>query len=730
VADTSYDSGEPSQDGDKDKILATAKERFKLCEEAESQNRREALDDLNFAAGDQWDQQVKQDREADRRPCLTINRLPQHIKQVTNDQRQNRPSIKVHAVDDAADPDTAKVLQGIIRHIEYNSNADAAYDTAFESAVRGGLGYWRVITQYVSPTSFEQEALIKRIPNRFTVFLDPHSREPDGSDANFGFIIDHIPKTQYEKLHPDSELAKDGVWESVSGSSPQWFKDDSAVIAEYFYKDFRSATIVLLSNNVSIEKDKLEEYAQALFAEQGPINLSIVKERKTLIPTIKWCKLTACEILEETEWPGQYIPIIPCYGEELDIDGKRIIKGIVRDAKDPQRMLNFWKSAETEAIALAPRAPYLVAEGQIENYENEWETANRRNHAYLTYKHMDENGNPYPLPQRQSFEPAVQAITQASMLAADDLKATTGIYDAALGARSNETSGVAIQRRNVQAQTSNFHFIDNLTRSLKHTGKILVDLIPKIYDTARSIRIVGEDGEAEVIKLYQEFERKGQKVNYDLSAGKYDVTVDVGPSFASKRQEAAASMMEVTRAVPQLMQVAGDLLVKNMDWPGSQEIAERIKKTLPPNLVDDPEQKNQPIPPQVQAQMEQMGAMVDQLTGKLNELQSEKEQKLLELESKERIEMKKLEVQLEIERARLDAKDAITLLNAQIGELERRAHVLSFNEPIQYESDALPVDPMSGAPSAEMDPEQLPTGGESPGLPMEGLTNHDDPNAF
>jgi hypothetical protein len=714
---------------DDEKILAEAKVRFALAEDADSENRTNALDDLKFAAGEQWDPQVEAGRKADRRPCFTINRLPQHIKQVTNDQRQNRPSIKVHPVDDKADVETAKIYSGLIRHIEYNSNADTAYDTAFDSAVRGGRGFWRIITDYVSPMSFDQEILIKRVRNPFSVVFDPYSKEPDGSDANFAFISEKISRDEFKAQYPDSKVASDSAFEPV-GDTQGWFTDDAVRVAEYFYKDYRSTTICLLSNGQVIEKDKIEEYAASLpvvgMTDDGQEvreDVQIVQERKTRVPVIRWCKITGSEILDKTDWLGNYIPIVPVYGEELDIDGKRILKGIVRDAKDPQRLVNYWKSAEAETIALAPKAPWIAEEGQLAGFEEDWASANTRNHAFLKYKAKSVNGVPLPPPSRQVFEPAVQAITQAAMLAADDLKATTGIHDATLGARGNETSGIAIQRRNVQAQTSNFHFVDNLTRSQRHTGRILIDLLPKVYDTARVGRILGEDGTPEIVKINEEFEQNGKLVTYDLSKGKYDATVDVGPSYASKRQEAAASMLEVVKAVPQLMQIAPDLLVKNMDWPGAQDLSERLKKTIPPNLLDDPKQKQGEVPPQIQAQMQQMGDMIDQLTQKLNTAQDAIEHKRIELESRERIEFKKLEVQLEIERAKLDAKDALALLNAEIASIQERMQYLRADQPIedvtQDQQDFGPE--AAGAMGAEVGAPGFddPTGGESPGQTME-----------
>lgn len=732
------DTTSENEDGEsgassKERVLKEAHARFELAKEAESEIRRLALEDLEFRAGKQWPDSVEQERNRDGRPCLVINRIPQFIQQITNDQRQNRPAIKVHPVDDNADVETGKVIQGLVRHIEYNSNADVAYDTAFDSAATGGFGYFRFLTEFVSPLSFDQEILIKRIRDPFSVFFDPYSQEPDGSDASWAFIIEDLSPEEFKARYPHAKLTGDPDWGSVGAQAPGWIRDGAARVAEYFYKETKDVEIVLLSNGVTLEKSKLAEYAEQIHQHQmmsgQPFeDITIVRERTAQVPVVKWCKLNADEILEETEWLGKWIPIVPVFGTDLYINGKRILEGIVRNAKDSQRMYNYWASAETEAIALAPRTPFIMAEGQDEGYQADWASANRRNHSVLKYKPTSLNGQPIGPPQRNVFEPAVGAITNARMVAAEDLKATTGIYDAALGARSNETSGVAIQRRNVQAQTSNFHFIDNLTRSLRHAGRILVDLIPRIYDTSRTARIIGDDGEQRVIKVNQHFEdESGKPIIYQLDAGKYDVTVDVGPSFASKRQEAVASMLEVTRAYPAIAQAAGDLIVKNMDWPGATEIAERLKKTLPPGLADDPKQKNTQIPPQLQQQMQQMSQMVEQLTAKLHEAQDAIETKRIELESRERIEAMKIEAAVHMKMAEIDHKDSLALLSAELEGIKHRQDLLRSGQPIVEEGFSQSYAPEAdGAMSADIGQgADHPTGGESPGPSMEGYSNDD-----
>lgn len=697
------------ESSEKDDFLKIARKRFSLAEDAESEIRKLALEDLRFRAGEQWPDDVRQSRDLDRRPCLTINRIPQFIRQITNDQRQNRPSIKVSPVDNNADVETAKVFQGIIRHIEYNSNADVAIDTAFEGAAIKGIGYFRVVTDYVTPESFEQEIFIKRVKNSFSVYLDPGYQEPDGSDANWGFIFEDLTKEDYKNQFPDSEMASMEDWRSIGDNAPGWASEETVRVAEYFYKEFQTKTLYLLSDKSVVEEDALE-----LAAASG---LEIVSKKTTQVPIIKWCKINAVEKLEETEWAGRWIPIIPVLGDELDVDGKRILEGIVRHAKDPQRMYNYWATSETEQIALAPKAPFIGVEGQFEGHENQWKQANIKNYAYLEYKPKTlAGGQAAPPPQRNVYEPAVAAITQARMQSSEDLKATTGIYDAALGNRANETSGVAIQRRANQAQTANFHYVDNLSRSLRHLGRILVDLIPKVYDTERAIRIVGEDDSQEIVFINQIFERNGKPVQYNLSAGKYDVTISNGPSYATKRQEALASMLDLTKAYPQVAQVAGDLMIKNMDWPGATEIAERLKKTMPPEIVADEKEQNQQIPPQLAQQMQQMNQMIEQLTQQNNQMQDAMKTKQMELDSKERIEMAKLETQARIELAKLDAQDARLLLETQIDQLNRQQEQMGMIQQMELENEAADFAAQEDVSGAE---NFNPTGGQSPGNYME-----------
>jgi hypothetical protein len=698
------DEQNPNEQQDDEEILATARKRFDLAADAERENRELALEDLDFSVGEQWPDAIKADRIKEAKPTLTINRLPQFIQQITNDQRQNRPSIKVSPVDDGADIETAKIYQGLIRHIEYDSNADVAYDTAFDGTVRGGLGYFRVITQYCDPYSFEQEIKIKRIRNRFMVYLDPHSQEPDGSDSEWGTIFEDISWETYRSRYKEAKNASLEDWTSIGDTVASWANAKTVRIAEYFYKVNKEVDMVLLDNGFVAEKAKLPK--------DNPHK--ILKERKALIPTIKWVIHNGLEILDSTDWLGAWIPIVPVLGNEIDVDGKRILEGVVRHAKDPQRMYNYWASAETEMIALSPKAPFIGAEGQFKGKEDQWNSANRRNIAYLEYCPVTVGGQLAPPPTRNVYEAPVMAITNARAQSAEDLKATTGIYDAGLGNRSNENSGVAIQRRAAQSQTANFHFVDNLQRSIRHLGRILVDLIPKVYDTPRSGRILGEDGETDIVKLNQIFEKpNGQKAQYNLNAGKYDVTVSSGPSYATKRQEAADTMMEFAKANPQAAPLIADLIAQNMDWPMAKEIAERLKKTLPPGVADDKDEKKQPIPPEAEQKMQQMSQMIDQLTATVHGQASQIETKQMELESKERIEFKKLEVEVALKELEVGSKESMALLAHEIESINARLQMVGINEPIDNENDV--AGPEQAAPQIN----QQPIGGLSPSEPME-----------
>jgi hypothetical protein len=639
VSATPEDRGKKSRDPAD--ILATARQRMTTAISAYSDSREDELDDLRFMAGSpdnqwQWPQDVLatrgsvQGQTINARPCLTINKLPQHVRQVTNDQRQNRPAGKVIPVDDQADIEVAEVFDGIVRHIEYISDADVAYDTACDNQVTYGEGYIRILTEYCDENTFDQDLRIGRVRNSFSVYMDPMIQDPCGSDAEWCFITEDVPKTDFERMFPTAEpissIAIRGVGDAALS---QWINEDTVRIAEYFYKEHSKATLNLYPGNQTA-------YAGSPEAKQiEMMGLKPVRTREVDIVKIKWIKTNGYEILEEADWPGKYIPVVRVVGNEFEVEGRLYVSGLVRNAKDAQRMYNYWVSQEAEMLALAPKAPFIGYGGQFEGYEQQWKTANTTNWPYLEVNPdvTDGQGAVLPLPQRAPPPLAQTGLIQAKMGAADDIKATTGQYDSSLGATSNERSGRAILARERQGDTGTYHYVDNLARAIRYVTRQLVDLIPKIYDTQRIARIIGIDGETSTVRINPMQQEPVRKIVdqagiviekiYNPSVGKYDVAVTTGPSYYTKRQEAMAAMGEILQANPQLWAVAGDLFVKNMDWPGAQEIAQRLAKTIDPKLLEASDED--PALQAAQQQIQAMGAEMEQMFGMLQNVQQSME---------------------------------------------------------------------------------------------------------
>ena len=612
----------PKNKDELEAFLSKVVKRFARVESAESINRQKAVEDLRFKAGDQWPEQIRATRTIEKRPCLTINKMKTFVHQIVNDQRQNRPAINVSPVGDRSDPETAKMLKGLIKQIERTSNADVAYDTGFDSAVSVGWGYWRVLTDYEDEDTFDQVIKICRIRNTFRVYLDPDAEEPDGSDAKWGFISDLIPRSEFEDQWPDSQVL---AWEEggIGDEYKLWATTTHVRIAEYFcYETDTRKLVALASGHVGYE-DELDESIKSEIKAKPD---SVLNEREVSVQKVKWYKLTAHDILEENDWPGKYIPIIKIIGDEVDIEGKVTLAGIIRDAKDPQRMYNYWCTSETEQVGLAPIAPWIMEEGQVEGHEDRWKQANRKAYPYLLYKATSVGGKPSPPPQRQQFAGPPAGVVQAKISAAQDMQATTGIrFDATLQERNYDESGKALKELKRVGEVGNFHYIDNLSRSLRYTGKQLIDLIPKVYDTRRILTILREDGSEERVTIDPTLgkphdQRQGQDGKlerlFNPKLGDYEVAVTIGPSFATKRAEAADSMLQFLRFLPNTAPLVADLIAKNMDWPGSEEIYERLASQLPPELQA---KHMQHLAPEAKA-------IVMSLSRNLNQLKQERDQ--------------------------------------------------------------------------------------------------------
>jgi len=627
-------------------VLIVARSRLDMAMACYSDSREDEIDDLKFYAGSpdnrwHWPADVLATRGAvqgqtiNARPCLTINKLPQHVRQVTNDQRQNRPGAKVIPVDDKADVDVAEVFNGMIRHIEYISDADVAYDTACENQVAYGEGYLRLLTEYCDDNTFDQDIKIGRVRNSFSVYMDPTIQDPTGSDAKWCFITEDVTKEDYERMYPDAApittLQSLGVGDQ---SISNWLNEDTIRIADYYYIDYDRTTLNLYPGNATAFEGTPED--KQLRAVYGKPKRSRESDR----PRVKYCKINGYEILEEREWAGKWIPVIRIVGNEFEVDGRLYVSGLVRNAKDAQRMYNYWVSQEAEMLALAPKAPFIGYGGQFEGYEDKWKTANTNNWPYLEVNPdvTDGQGAVLPLPQRAQPPMASSGLLQAKAGAAEDIKATTGQYNASLGMGSNERSGKAILARQKEGDVGTFHYGDNLARGVRHIARQLIDLIPKIYDTQRIARIIGEDGETKMVKINPEqpdpvnkiMDEQGIVIEkiYNPGVGKYDVVAVTGPGYATKRQEALEAMAQLLQGNPQLWQVAGDLFVKNMDWPGAQEMSKRFAKTIDPKIMADNDKSPelQAAEQQIQAmgaEMEQMHQMI-QNVGKSIEVQEQR----------------------------------------------------------------------------------------------------------
>jgi hypothetical protein len=593
------------QDSSEDTRINDAKKFLNLCNDVDSNNRAEALDDVRFCAGDQWPVDVQNSRVLESRPCLTINKVDAYVRQICNQIRQQRPRIKVQGMNNEADAKLAEILSGVCRHIEYQSSADVAYDTASEYAVKMGWGYFRVMTDYISPDSFEQEIYIRPIDNPFTVYFDPNSQLPDGSDAERCLITTVVSKKQFRAMYPGKNDGQGFTSRGTGDSDSEWVTKEDVRIAEYFYTVRTPAKLVLLSDGTSVFEDELPD--SEVLEDAG---IEIVERRDTYKKQIKWCKLTAMEVLEETDWAGKYIPVIPVYGQTAVIDAKHKKFGLVRMAKDPQRMYNYWTTALTESVALAPKAKWLMAEGQDEGHENEWAMANIKAMPVLRYKQTDTEGRVAQPPQRLQPEPPPAGIVTATQGMSNDLMTVVGIYDPSQLPQGN-MSGKAIAGQQQQVDMVNFHYYDNLTRSIAYCGRIILDLIPKIYDTERVMRIIGADEKPEIITLNQRVTTEDgvEKILNDVSVGRYDVVMDTGPGFATKRGEAVEAMMTLLAADPTLMQTAGDLIFRNMDFPGAEIIADRMAAANPLAQIDE----KSDIPPQVQMQLAQSKQTIDQM---------------------------------------------------------------------------------------------------------------------
>lgn len=554
-----------------DKIHALALKRFKLTQVKEAENRRTALESIRFTDGDQWPASIKEERGKDGRPCLTSNKLRKFVKQVVSDIRQNKVGVKVRPVDNKADVTGAQVRNDLIRHIEDLSSANIVYETGMEQALDGGYGYWRIIAEY-SKNEFHQEIRLKRVPNRFTIYFDQAAQDFNYEDAKFAFVVDSMSKEDYDEAWPKKE--GDNLPEGAGESNEGWFTEEVIRIAEYFYKEPVTKTIAQLETGEIIELTK--EVTEAKLAAAGII---VKKKREVKGHKVMWCKIDGSKILEgPKEFPSKYIPIVPVLGLEVNDEGKRKFRSLIYDAMDPMRMYNYWRTHATEIIALAPKAPYIGTPEQFEGFEGMWDEANVKNRSRLLYHDIPGVAKP----QREKQVEVPTAVVNEANIATGDIMDTIGRYEASLGQQSNERSGRAIIARQKAGDSSTFAFIDNYTRAIVYTGKIFLDMIPRVFDNERIMRIRGKAEDSNDIMLLHINKTiqdpatlKVITIN-DLSVGEYDLVPVAGPTYQSKRQEVAASMLDFLQFVPQAAPIIAPKLAEVMDWPGAAEIAQQL----------------------------------------------------------------------------------------------------------------------------------------------------------
>ncbi len=671
-----------------DKFMATMRRRFRLCSDAEMQSRLYQSDDRAFRASRQWSETDIQERERDNRPILTINRIPQFLSQVTNQARASKPSITVVPLGGGARVDTANYLQGLIRDIELKSDADIAYMTAADSQAEIGLGYIKIETEMVdaddgSP-SFDSEPRIRRVRNRFSIYMDPSVQEFDASDSRFCFQVEDLTPDEFDDRYGEKKpRASLEEFSSIGDDRQLWMPGGSVRIAHYWYVEEVKVEILSLEfpdgTKAILQKDAID-----LELSGARVTGSRIKLKRV----VRSCVVNGLGILEGADgtglqgeiWPSKYIPIVPVIGNEVLLDGKIDYRGMVRDAKDSQRAYNYWVTATAETVALAPKAPWIMADGQDENYEEQWEQANVKNFSRLVYTPVSLGGQLAPPPQRNAVEPPIMAMSSLIRQADNDLKATMGFYDASLGQTGPEQSGKAILARQKQGEIGNSQYMDNLSRAIRHVGRICLDLVGALYDTKRILRIIGDDGKPAMLQHdpavgAEPITGEGQvpegiKAIVNLTAGRYDVTMTVAPSFLSRRQEAVAQIGELMGQSPDLASVIADIYVKNMDAPWAAEAAERLRRMVPPNILGE---EGGEMSPEATAKIQEMTLQLQQASQMVQFLQQKmavNEQKLAskELESKARIEAEQIsaETQQRITRMELDARSTLARLEAEI----------------------------------------------------------------
>lgn len=635
-----------------DPVMEEAYERFRRCKAWEQTARQRFLDDYKFANADayngyQWPNDLRRTREVDDRPTLTLNGTWQHNMQIINDAKQNKPGIKALATGGGATYDSAQAITALFRHIEYISKATTAYDTATHFQVHAGWGYIKLETAYADENSFDQNIYIRRVKDPLMVYLDRDAKEVDRSDARYGFIFEDYSREEFEKDPRFSKYAALATMDPI-GDAGDWIGDDYIRVADYYRIVEKEDTLYSLPkgfgspefpggfvrrsflegkgkdgrNNAKINRSARRAMLSAV--DNDPR----VRSRPVITKTVEWKLIVGNQVVEEDVWPGQYIPIVPVWGEENVIEGTWDCVSHTRRMLDAQRMYNYAASSAVEFMGLQTKTPWLVATESIEELETYWNEANRINTSALPFKAFREDGSAIPPPQRIQPPSAAPIYAEQMQASLQDLLMTSGQFAAKMGAQGNERSAKAIGERQRQSDNATYHFVDNLAVAMQHLGRMILDLIPHVYDTVRIMQVIAEDGTTMEMKLDPKAAQAFQKVQMEnqavaqhilnVNVGKYEVQADVGPNYATRREEAFDAFKLILTQNPQLSAILGDILFRAGDFPHAEEAAQRLRRMVPQAaLGEGPSQTEQ-------AQQQTIANLQNLLSNAMTELASEK----------------------------------------------------------------------------------------------------------
>ena len=620
-------------------IFKEAKERFSIAETYERDNRKQGLDALRFRYQDQWDTNIRNQRVVEARPCLTINHTDANCLRVQNQLKQQRPRVKCQPMGGSASDEKAKVINSLIRHIQNLSNAETAYDEGVRSAQDIGWGYWEIVGDYCNPLSFDQDLKIKIIDNAFTCYDDPQACTPCGEERKWFLITGKMTRTEYQRKYPN---ASNKQWNraAVGDDNYEWETRDTVRVCRYFRIYEMPDTLVLMNDGRTALQSDLDKIPKSVSEQTGWLPAIVdgkPKTRPTTKAVIERYVLGGCEVLKKDDLPGRYIPVVRCLGNQVNIEGNIMRWGMVKNMMDPGRMFNYWESASTEMVALAPKAPWVVAEGQTDNHP-EWDDANRRAYSKLVYTPVVVDGVPAPPPQRQPPTPIPEGQRNASQMALMNLVAMAGMpMENPIEAGRVVSGNKYMQRRQRERDLMHFQYSDNQAMAIIWTGIILLDLIPYYYDTDRMQRIVGEDGTASMVRINGgDSQETGGLYNIakNLKEGSYDIVMDAGPDYRTAQEEGAEGMLGIldTPLGPKVAERGADLVIRNMPWAGASELADRMLPDTPEGMKKVMDN----LPPQAKS-------LVMSLQQQITQLNQITQQQALEIKYKGTIEAAKIE---------------------------------------------------------------------------------------